>query len=239
MRTIKRIANKYNLTVIEDACHALGGKYKNSKIGDCKYSDMSVFSFHPVKAITTGEGGAITTNSKLLYEELLLLRSHGVKKDKAGKNVMTELGYNYRLTDIQAALGMSQLKRIDNFIKKRQMVTDWYQQELKNIDNIVLPEELSSNYSAWHIYVIRTKRESDRDKLAEYLSKNGVGINFHYPAVYSHLYYRKHGYKNVKLKNTEEYKNTCLTLPCHTILTHRDISFISVQIKNYYKKRAR
>jgi len=223
---IKQIAKKHNLLVIEDACHALGAKYKNNKIGSCKYSDMVVFSFHPVKPITTGEGGAILTNNKKYYNKLVSLRSHGIHKNKYGKNVMDELGYNYRLTDIQAALGISQLKKLDGFINKRQKVVEWYKKELGDVENIILPKELPDNYSGWHIYVIRTKKRKDRDKLMSHLKKKNIGVNFHYPAVYSHPYYRKIGYNNIKLENMEEYHNTCVTLPCHTKLIKNDIQYI-------------
>ncbi|PIR13678.1 UDP-4-amino-4,6-dideoxy-N-acetyl-beta-L-altrosamine transaminase [Candidatus Falkowbacteria bacterium CG11_big_fil_rev_8_21_14_0_20_39_10] len=234
MEKIKKIARKYKLTVIEDACHALGGKYHGGKIGGCQHSDMSVFSFHPVKSITTGEGGAILTNNKKYYQKLIFLRSHGIYKDNRGKNVMIELGYNYRLTDIQAALGISQLKKLDNFIKKRRQVIKWYEQELKNIKNIILPMELPGNYSAWHIYVIRTAKKKNRGKLVKYLKDNGVGVNFHYPAVYSHPYYQKNGYKNIKLKNMEKYYNDCITLPCFPGLEFSKVKFVCDKIKNFY-----
>jgi len=205
---------------------AVGAKYKNNKIGSCKYSDMVVFSFHPVKPITTGEGGAILTNNKKYYNKLVSLRSHGIHKNKYGKNVMDELGYNYRLTDIQAALGISQLKKLDGFINKRQKVVEWYKKELGDVENIILPKESPDNYSGWHIYVIRTKKRKDRDKLMSHLKKKNIGVNFHYPAVYSHPYYRKIGYNNIKLENMEEYHNTCVTLPCHTKLIKNDIQYI-------------
>lgn len=236
MEKIKKIAKKYKLLIIEDACHALGGKYKGEKIGNCKYSDMSVFSFHPVKSITTGEGGAILTNNKKYYEKLLSLRSHGIHKDKNSKNVMDELGYNYRITDIQCALGASQLKKLDRFIKKRHEVVEWYREELGNINEIILPQELSGNYSAWHLYIIRAKKAGDRDKLKKYLLEKNIGVNFHYPAVYSHPYYRKNGYRKLKLKNMDEYHDTCITLPCHILLKKKDIEYIGKVIKNYYKK---
>lgn len=234
MDKIKRIAKKYKLIVIEDACHALGGEYKNSKVGSCRYSDLAVFSFHPVKPITTGEGGAILTNNKKYYKKLVSLRSHGIYKDKKGKNVMTELGYNYRLTDIQAALGISQLKKIDQFIKKRRQVVKWYKQELKDVRDIILPIELSKNYSGWHVYVIRVVKARVRDALAAYLKKNGIGVNFHYPAIYSHPYYQQNGYKSFRLVNAEKYQNSCITLPLHTKLTKKDIKYICDLIKLFY-----
>jgi len=236
IKEIKKVAKKHKLIIIEDACHALGGKYEGEKIGSCKYSDMAVMSFHPVKSITTGEGGAVLTNNKKYYEKLLSFRSHGIHKDKNGKNVMDELGYNYRITDIQCALGVSQLKKLDGFIKKRQQVVRWYEEELKDIKGIVLPRELPGNYSAWHIYVIRTAKSGDRDKLKKYLYDNGVGVNFHYPAVYSHPYYRKNGYKNIKLKNMEKYHNSCITLPCHTRLKKEEIKYIEKEIRKFFEK---
>ncbi|MCD4761749.1 UDP-4-amino-4,6-dideoxy-N-acetyl-beta-L-altrosamine transaminase [bacterium] len=234
MKKIKNIAIKNKLLIIEDACHALGAKYKNSKIGSCKFSDMAVFSFHPVKPITTGEGGAILTNNKKYYEKLISLRSHGVSKDKNGKNVMTELGYNYRITDIQASLGVSQLKKIDKFINHRRKVVQWYNNELKNLNEIYLPNETINNLSGWHIYVIRTMDAKKRNPLMKYLIKNNIGVNFHYPAVYYHPYYKKIGYKNNKLKNMEQYQKSCITLPCHTLLTKKDVTYISNTIKNYF-----
>ncbi|MFA4833310.1 MAG: UDP-4-amino-4,6-dideoxy-N-acetyl-beta-L-altrosamine transaminase [Patescibacteria group bacterium] len=233
MEKIKKIAKKYKLAVIEDACHALGAKYKNSKIGSCKFSDLAVFSFHPVKSITTGEGGAILTNNREYYEKILTWRTHGINKDAAGKNIMTELGYNYRMTDIQAALGASQLKKLDKFIRERRRVVSWYAKELKNIKDIILPVELPGNYSSWHIYVIRVKDKKKRDGLAEYLKINGVGVNFHYPAVYNHPYYRRLGY-DLKLKNTEIYHRTCLTLPCFVGLERAKICQITGLVKSYF-----
>ncbi|MFH1662262.1 MAG: UDP-4-amino-4,6-dideoxy-N-acetyl-beta-L-altrosamine transaminase [Candidatus Falkowbacteria bacterium] len=235
MDKINEIAKKYNLVVIEDACHALGARYKNRKIGSI--SDMTIFSFHPVKPITTGEGGIITTNNENFYNKLISLRSHGIHKDENGKNVMTELGYNYRITDIQASLGVSQLRKLDNFIQKRHEVFEWYKEELEDEKNIILPTELLYNYSGWHIYVIRTKNTEDRDGLMGYLKDNGVGVNFHYPAVYSHPYYKENGYGNLKLKNTEEYHNSCVTLPCHAKLKREDVKYIADKIKDFYRKK--
>ncbi|MFA5317865.1 MAG: UDP-4-amino-4,6-dideoxy-N-acetyl-beta-L-altrosamine transaminase [Patescibacteria group bacterium] len=235
MRKIKKIAKKYNLIIIEDACHALGGKYKNIKIGSCKFSDMAVFSFHAVKPITTGEGGAILTNNKKYYEKLISLRSHGIHKDKNGKNIMTALGYNYRITDFQAALGINQLKKLDFFIKKRKEVAAWYKKELSVLKEIILPQEKKDCYSGWHIYVIRVKNKKNKDGLMKYLRQNGIGVNFHYPAVYTHPYYQKIGYQNLRLKCVEEYNNTCVTLPCHTLLSRKDIGYIGELVKNYFK----
>lgn len=236
MDKIKSIAKQYKLIVIEDACHALGAKYKHSKIGSCHYSDMAIFSFHPVKSITTAEGGAILTNNKKYYKRLKLLRSHGIHKNAQGKNVMTELGYNYRLSDIHSALGISQLKKLNKFITRRRQVVKWYTQELKNVKELILPCELAGNYSAWHLYIVRVKNPKLRGLLVAYLKKNSVGVNFHYPAVYSHPYYRAHGYRKLKLINEDKYHNSCITLPCYPSLTIAQLKYISQLIKGFFKQ---
>lgn len=236
MEKINKIAGKYKLLVIEDACHALGARYKNGKIGNCEYAAMAVFSFHPVKSITTGEGGAVLTNNIKFYEKLISFRNHGIHKDSQGKNVMTAFGYNYRMADIQAALGISQLKKLDKFIKIRHKIVKWYLDELKDVRDIILPSALPENYSAWHIYIIRTKKPKDKPRLMAYLKTKGIAANFHYPAVYSHPFYRQNGYANLKQKNMDQYHNTCLTLPCHTGLTRVEIKYIAGSIKSFYAK---
>lgn len=233
MDAILKIARKHKLIVIEDACHAIGAKYKKRKIG--ALSDMTVFSFHPVKPITTGEGGAVLTNSKEYYERLIRLRSHGIHKDKNGFNVMLELGYNYRMTDMQAALGESQLKKLDRFIKKRHEVVSWYEGMLGNVDGIILPKELSLQYHGWHIYVLRVKDQQMKLPLYAHLLQNGIGVNFHYPAVYSHPYYRKNGYKHIQLKNMDAYHNSCITLPCHVGLAKAEVRKIARLITDFFE----
>ena len=239
MAAIKTLATKRKLFVIEDACHALGATYRGFRIGSCVYSDMAVFSFHAIKSITTGEGGAILTNSKKFYDKLTLLRSHGITKDKNGFNVMTELGYNYRLTEFAAALGIAQLKKLNGFIKARRRVVAMYARELKDLKNITLPVVLSGGNSSWHLYVILVKNKKDRLPLYTYLRDNGVGVNFHYPSVYAHSYYRHHGYQGVSLPNAELYQHTCITLPCHVSLTQAEVRYIVKTIADYYKKYAR
>lgn len=175
------------------------------------------------------------TNNKKYYEKLKLLCNHGIHKDKNGKNVMTELGYNYRLTDIQAALGISQLKKLNTFIKKRRQIFSWYEKKLKSTKQIILPRESKGNYSSWHIYVIKTVNPADRNKLANFLKDNGVGVNFHYPAVYSHPYYQKIGYAGFKLSIEEIYHNSCITLPCYVGLAKDQVEKISGLIRNFFK----
>lgn len=236
MDKILKLAKKHKLLVIEDASHALGAKYKNKRVGSL--SDMSIFSFHPVKPITTGEGGAILTNNKNFYKKLLLLRNHGMQKDKNGFNITTELGYNYRMTDMQATLGVSQLKKLSSFIKKRNQITKWYERELKNVKEINIPKQTGNITHGWHIYVIRTKNSNARMKLANHLKKKGVGVNFHYPAVYSHPYYQKNGYKKIKLTNEEEYQNSCITLPIYPQLTKKQIKYIGMQVRKFFMKNS-
>lgn len=232
MDTILKIAKKRNLLVIEDACHALGASYKGTKIGNLK-SDMTVMSFHPVKSITTGEGGAVLTNNENFYKKLLLLRSHGITKDAKGFNVMTEMGYNYRITDIQTALGISQLKKLDGFIEKRRQVVSWYKEALQDCKNIILPA--NNPDSANHIYIIRTKRIEDRLPLYNFMKDAGIGVNFHYPAIYSHPYYRSHGYTKTKNKMADIYNETAITIPLHARLSKKDVLFISDVIKKFLK----
>ena len=196
---------------------------------------MSVFSFHPVKSITTGEGGAILTNNQDFYKKLLHLRTHGITKDENGFNVMTDLGYNYRITDIQTALGISQLKKLDKFVKARQQVFNTYKTELASMKEISTPSISKNTISSNHIFVIRTKDPSKRNPLANYLKQSGIGVNFHYPSVYSHPYYRENGYKDLRLTNADLYHNTCITLPLFATLKTNQIKYVCNKIKEFYK----
>ena len=233
LNKIWQLAKKHNLTVIEDAAHALGSLYKNKPLGQGK-SSMIILSFHPVKLITTGEGGAILTNNKKLYNRLKLLRQQGVSKDSKGFNVMTELGYNYRLADINAALGLSQLTKLNKFTSARRQIVNWYQTELSNLSQIILPTETPYSKSSWHLYVIRTQKPSHRLPLYNYLKKQGIGVNFHYPPVYSHPYYKNHGYKNVSLPTANNYASTAITLPIHPTLTKTQVKFICHHLKKFF-----
>ncbi|MEK9153208.1 MAG: UDP-4-amino-4,6-dideoxy-N-acetyl-beta-L-altrosamine transaminase [Patescibacteria group bacterium] len=233
MDEILKIAKRNKLVVIEDACHALGAKYKNKKIGSL--SDMTVFSFHPVKSITTGEGGAVVTNNREYYKKMILLRSHGITKDKNGFNIMTELGYNYRLTDIQAALGSSQLKKLEEFIYQRSQIAKEYKKELAGMEEIILPTEHPDVKSSWHLYVIRVKDEKDRQPLGNYLKERGIGINFHYPCVYKHLYYQKLRLARVKCPQAEQYSQTSLTIPLYPKMTGSERKKIIGALKDYFR----
>ena len=229
---LAKIAKRNKLILIADASHALGGRYKGHEVGSL--ADMTIFSFHPVKSVTTGEGGAVLTNNKKYYDKLKLLRNHGIYKDRAGRNVMVELGFNYRITDLQSALGTSQLKKLPGFMRARRQIVAWYERELGDFPDVILPKELNHNQSAWHIYVIRVKNSKLRDQLWQYLLKKGISANFHYPAIYSHPYYRNIGYRKIRLKSEEIYHATCLTLPCYPSLTRKIVRHIVLVTKDFF-----
>lgn len=232
MSGIARIAKKYRLLVIEDACHAFGASYKGKSIGSM--SDMTVFSFHPVKPITTAEGGAVLTSNKDFAHALRMVRGHGIEKDIDGFNRMTVFGYNYRLSDLQAALGLSQVKRINSIARKRRLLVAEYEKQLKDIADIQLPVELREARSSWHIYVIRVKDCAQRLPLIKHLRQEGIGVNIHYPAVYKHPYYQKHGYRSMTLTEADAYHESCITLPLHGMLTRKDVAFICDKIKTFF-----
>ena len=219
LERIKRLSKKYNFKIIEDASHALGGKYKNSYIGNCQFSDVCVFSFHPVKSITTGEGGLITTNSKKISAKINLFRNHGINRDKKfllNKTLkinhyeQIELGFNYRMSDIEAALGISQANRLTKFIHKRMSVAKFYDKELINLP---IQKPIFSKDSSWHLYVILLKNNSIRKKLFEFLKKNKINCQIHYIPIHIHPYYKKIGFKKKDFPNSVEYYERCLSLP--------------------------
>lgn len=237
MERIKPLADQYGFTVIEDASHAIGGEYKGKRVGACEYSDMAVFSFHPVKIITTAEGGMVLTNRKDLYEKLLLFRSHGITRDP---NQMTEpthgpwyyqqvdLGYNYRITDIQAALGLSQMKRIDEFVTKRHEVAKRYAEKLAGLP-VVLPWQHSDSYSAYHLYVIRLQVDSIKKthrQVFEELREAGIGVNLHYIPVHTQPYYQALGFKWGDYPVSEAYYRSAISLPMYYGLTEADQDFV-------------
>ncbi|MCL6611791.1 MAG: UDP-4-amino-4,6-dideoxy-N-acetyl-beta-L-altrosamine transaminase [Peptococcaceae bacterium] len=220
LEEIMDIAKKNNLVVVEDACHALGADYKGRPVGSL--ADMTVFSFHPVKHITTGEGGAVTTNSIKYYEILSSFRTHGMVRNKEKMHdyhgpwyhEMHFLGYNYRMTDIQSALGVSQLKKLDRFIKRRREIAKFYKHELGKIETIETPVELASVKHAWHLYVVRIKNSKlNRRVMYEKLHELGIGVQVHYIPVYWHPYYQKIGYPKGLCPEAELYYNRALSLP--------------------------
>lgn len=210
--------------IIEDAAHAIGSDYKDTKVGSCKYSDMTVFSFHPVKTITTGEGGAVTTNNEVLYKKLLAFRSHGMHHTQDWKYDMVELGLNYRMTDIQAALGCSQIKRLEQFKKRRREIVDYYNRNLR------LPHLVEKEYSnaCFHLYPILVEdRKSFYDKAKEI----GLNLQVHYIPVHTQPYYQKLGYKWGDYPNAEKYYEHCISLPLYPELTNEDLEDIVSRIK--------
>lgn len=242
MEKIKKIADNHNLIVIEDACHALGAKYRNTNIGDCTYSDMTVFSFHPVKHITTGEGGMITTNSEELYHKLLLLRNHGItRQDEEFTEPshggwyyqMQHLGFNYRMTDIQAALGLSQLEKLEWFIKRRREIADIYNYELKELP-LDLPAEKEEYYSSYHLYVIKLRKEAgiSRKELYDRLKERKIYTQVHYIPVHTFPYYQKqYGYKWGDYPTAEEHYTKVLSLPIYPGLTEDEIYRVIKAVK--------
>jgi UDP-4-amino-4,6-dideoxy-N-acetyl-beta-L-altrosamine transaminase len=217
MAAIAELAKQYGFYVIEDASHAIGGEYKGKKIGSCSYSDMTVFSFHPVKIITTGEGGMVVTNNEELFEKVSLLRTHGIIREPsqgAWYYQQVDLGYNYRMTDIQAALGLSQMQRLDSFINQRHELVKIYNKSLQDLD-LQLPWQHPDSYSAWHLYVIRL---NERRQVFASLREAGIGVNVHYIPVHTQPYYQQMGFKFGDFPEAEKYYSEAISLPIYPLL---------------------
>ena len=230
MEKIYALSQKYGFSVLEDASHALGATYKDTRVGSCKYSDMTVFSFHPVKIITTGEGGMILTNNQELYEKLVLYRSHGITRDASKMTKESdgpwyyqqiELGYNYRMTDIQAALGYSQMERLDAFVARRRQLAKWYDELLVDLP-IRRPKQSEDTNSSWHIYVVRldkTRVKKSKAEIFKEMEKRGVTLNLHYIPVHLQPYYQKLGFRQGDFSVSERYYEEAFTLPLYYELT--------------------
>ena len=244
MEAIHALSKEYGFNLIEDASHAIGAYYlpkdDNSdeiKIGSCKHSDITVFSYHPVKIITTGEGGSATTNNPLLARKMEILRSHGIIRLDAEKNIknddeiwnyeQVELGFNYRLTDFQAALGQSQLKRIDKFLRKRNQIAEYYDHNLKDLP-IKIPLQRKGTSSSYHLYPIRINKSSPKNRkyVYKFLLENGIGVNLHYIPVHRHPFFEKMGFKIGDFPESENFFREVISLPIHPGLEDSDLKKI-------------
>lgn len=240
---LKKLKAKYKFKIIEDASHALGSKIKNKKVGNSDVSEFVIFSFHPVKSITTGEGGALTTNKKELFKEAKILRSHGINRNIKNKNLKGQLdyniykiGYNFRLSDINAALGVSQLNRLDIFIKKRNELAKCYDKNFKGIKEITSQKILEHSRSSYHLYIIKIKNLNFKlkNKLNQVMKKNKIEINYHYVPIYKFSFNNKINIK--KFKNSESYHEQAISLPIHQKLRKKDINYISKIVINFVTK---
>lgn len=237
MEQIWHLSGKYGFSVIEDASHAIGAAYKGKKIGDCSWSDIAVFSFHPVKLITTGEGGMALTKRKDLYEQMSLLRSHGITRDPARMTGNKEgewyyeqidLGYNYRITDIQAALGWSQLRRLDGFLDRRREQVQRYNEAFSALP-VTRPWQDSRGISAWHLYVLLVDGSGEargRDRVFTALRERKIGVNVHYIPVHLQPFYRALGFKRGDFPVAEHYYERTLTLPLHPAMTDEQQAYV-------------
>ncbi|CAM8664373.1 WecE Predicted pyridoxal phosphate-dependent enzyme apparently involved in regulation of cell wall biogenesis [Comamonadaceae bacterium] len=242
MAAIQALGQKYGFKIIEDASHAIGGRYKNEPIGNGRFSDITVFSFHPVKIITTAEGGMALTNNADLATRLGLLRSHGITRDPT---LMTEpmhgpwyyqqvaLGFNYRMTDMQAALGASQMTRLNDYVKRRHSIAERYNELLADLP-LTLPWQHPDSYSAYHLYVIRLKLDQiDKTHLQvfESLRNKDILVNLHYIPVHFQPHYQKLGFKHGDFPDAEQYYREAISIPMHVNLTDKDMVFVAKSLR--------
>ena len=230
MAAIGKLAKEYGFRVIEDASHAIGGRYQDQPIGNCEYSDITVFSFHPVKIVTTAEGGAALTNSKELADKMALLRSHGITRDPElmqGEShggwyyQQVDLGFNYRMTELQAALGVTQMQRLDEFVAARHVLSKRYNEILSALP-IVLPYQLEDTYSGLHLFVIRLKVDEislTHKQVFDALRENGIGVNLHYIPVHTQPYYQSMGFSEGDYPESENYYKEAISLPMFHSMT--------------------
>lgn len=232
IEAIMQIAKKHNLKVIEDACHALGSEMNGKKVGS--FADISIFSFHAIKPITTcGEGGAIVTNNKELYEKAKLFRSHGMVKKQVWNSDMVELGYNYRLSDVACALGLSQLKRLDDFIETRAKIAAYYDEIFKDSKYIFPTKIDAKNKTSYHLYSVLLERSlwCAKEDIYKALHKKGIGVQVHYKPTYQFSYY-KNLFGEQSLPNTEEFYKAELSIPCHQEMSLEDAEFVAQTLIN-------
>lgn len=249
MAQIQRLSKKHKCVVIEDACHALGAEYRHNgrwvKVGACRHSDMAVFSFHPVKSITTAEGGAIMTSRRDLYEKLRQLRTHGITKDarKLSSKAKTDgdwyyelqsLGYNYRISDVQCALGLSQLKKLDRWVIKRRQLVSRYVRKLNDVSEVSFLTIKEQMRSAHHLFVIRLKGATAKERMRVFdaLRKKGIGVQVHYIPIHLQPLYRKDfGYKKGDFPFAEQYYQETISLPLYPAMTSTDVDHVVRTLK--------
>ncbi|WP_100401672.1 UDP-4-amino-4,6-dideoxy-N-acetyl-beta-L-altrosamine transaminase [Bacillus sp. FJAT-42315] len=233
MDVILEIAKEHDLVVIEDGAHSLGAGYNGRKVGT--QADMTMFSFHPVKPITTAEGGIIVTDSDYYYEKLKSFRSHGIIHDHLSKDEgpwyyeMVDLGFNYRMTDIQAALGVSQIHKLDTFIERRREIAEQYSEAFSNWDGVITPTQLSSTNSGWHLYMLQLNLndlQKTRRQIFEELRALNIGVHVHYIPVYLHPYYQQLGYERGLCPKAEAWYEGALTLPIFPKMTDQDVKYV-------------
>lgn len=233
MDAIRKMAKEHDLVVIEDGAHSLGAKYKGEKVG--KLADMTMFSFHPVKHITTGEGGIIVTDSEDYAKKLRVFRSHGMQKTEYAQSVgpwyyeMVDLGYNYRITDLQAALGLSQWRKLDAFIARRKGIAEIYNETFSALEGIKVPSQVEGADSVWHLYILSLELEklsAGRKEIFQALRAENIGVHVHYIPVYWHPYYRKLGYKKGICPIAEKWYERALTIPLFPKMDDRDVQSV-------------
>ena len=237
MAEVFKLSERYGFKVVEDSAHALGASYASGeKVGCNKYSDITMFSFHPVKSITTGEGGVLTTNDKEIAEKLSMLRTHGITRDEDKMQnkphgpwyyEQTELGYHYRMTDIQAALGRSQMRRLDDFIERRNVIAEYYNNALAGLPITLPPPDKNS---AWHLYVIHVEGNIRR-RVFEFMREAGVGVNVHYIPIHIQPYYQKLGFKQGNFPKAEKFYEGAISLPIFPLLKEEEQEYVIEKLK--------
>ena len=246
MAALHQLAQQYGFKIIEDASHAIGASYHGGKVGNCRYSDITVFSFHPVKIITTAEGGACLTNNAETANKLAQLRSHGITRnpaemqgepDGAWYYQQIDLGYNYRMTELQAALGVSQMTRLEEFVARRHTLAARYDALLADLP-LILPYRNPANQSALHLYPIQVQPESGktRKQIFDYLRSHGIGVNVHYIPVHTQPYYRQHfGFKQGDFPAAEAYYAHAITLPLYFSLSEEEQDSVVATLKQAFQ----
>ena len=245
LQEIKTLADKYGFKIIEDASHAVGASYQNNKIGSCQYSDITIFSFHPVKIITTSEGGIALTNDKKIDQKLKLLRSHGITRDqellidkKSAKDgwyyEQIDLGYNYRMSDMAAALGLSQMQRLDQFVARRNQIAKIYNEQLANLP-IKLPHIKPNRLSSYHLYPILCQNNDEKRALFNHMIDNNIGVNTHYIPIHTQPFYKELGFNWCDFKVAEDYYKRTISIPMFSKMNEEEVFRVISIIKDFYK----